>query len=104
MTSRIRILGIFLVIGGLLFVGAGAFTFVKQQEGAASLKAFSEKQNVRRSYDEQGQEAVFENPAKDWPTRITYQRAAADRLVITLSDPHGTSDKVERFDLQRSQG
>lgn len=56
------------------------------------------------SYDEQGQEAVFENPAKDWPTRISYQRAAADRLVITLSDPHGTSDKVERFDLQRSQG
>jgi hypothetical protein len=55
MTSRIRILGIFLVIGGLLFVGAGAFTFVKQQEGAASLMAFSEKQNVRLSYDENGQ-------------------------------------------------
>jgi hypothetical protein len=55
MTSRIRILGIFLVIGGLLFVGAGAFTFVKTQEGTASLKAFSEKQNVRLAYDDKGQ-------------------------------------------------
>ena len=55
MTSRIRILGIFLVIGGLLFVGAGAFTFVKTQEGTASLKAFSEKQNVKLAYDDKGQ-------------------------------------------------
>jgi hypothetical protein len=55
MTTRIRILGIFLVIGGLLFVGAGAFTFVKTQEGTASLKAFSEKQNVRLAYDDKGQ-------------------------------------------------
>ena len=55
MTSRIRILGIFLVIGGLLFVGAGAFTFVKTQEGVASLKAFSEQQNVNLAYDDRGQ-------------------------------------------------
>jgi hypothetical protein len=55
MTSRIRILGIALVIGGLLFVGAGAFTFVKTQEGNASLKAFSEKQNVKLAYDDKGQ-------------------------------------------------
>ena len=55
MTSRIRFLGIALVIGGLLFVAAGAYTFVKQQEGAASLKAFSAEQNVTLSYDENGQ-------------------------------------------------
>ncbi|MEP7040214.1 MAG: hypothetical protein ABI864_01425 [Chloroflexota bacterium] len=55
MTSRIRILGIAPVIGGLLFVSAGAFTFVKTQEGNASLKAFSEKQNVNLAYDEKGQ-------------------------------------------------
>ena len=54
MTSRIRFLGIALVIGGLLFVAAGGFTFVKQQEGAASLQAFSEKQNVKLSYDDKG--------------------------------------------------
>ena len=43
--------------------------------------------------------AVFENPKKDFPTRIVYHRAADDRLLITLSDPHGGSDKVQTFDL-----
>jgi hypothetical protein len=45
--------------------------------------------------------AVFENPDKDFPTRIEYHRADKDRLVITLSDPHGKSDKTETFDLKR---
>jgi hypothetical protein len=45
--------------------------------------------------------AVFENPDKDFPTRIEYHRAAKDRLVITLSDPHGKSGKTETFDLKR---
>jgi len=45
--------------------------------------------------------AVFENPDKDFPTRIEYRRAAEDRLVITLSDPHHGSDKTETFDLKR---
>lgn len=45
--------------------------------------------------------AVFENPKKDYPTRIEYHRVADDRLVITLSDPHGKSGKTETFDLKR---
>ncbi len=45
--------------------------------------------------------AVFENPDKDFPTRIEYHRAEKDRLVITLSDPHHGSDKTETFDLKR---
>lgn len=54
MNSRIKLLGIALVIGGLLFVGAGAFAFVKTQEGVTSLQAFSEKQNVKLAYDANG--------------------------------------------------
>jgi hypothetical protein len=42
--------------------------------------------------------AVFENPAKDFPTRIEYHRKEKDRLVITLS---GGGDKTETFDLKR---
>jgi hypothetical protein len=42
--------------------------------------------------------AVFENPAKDFPTRIDYHRKEKDRLVITLS---GGGDKTETFDLKR---
>ena len=45
---------------------------------------------------------VFENPANDFPTRITYDRSEADRLTITLTDPHRGSEKVETFALVRS--
>ena len=45
--------------------------------------------------------AVFENPDKDYPTRIVYHRTSEDELVITLSDPHGGSDKTDRFVLAR---
>lgn len=48
-----------------------------------------------------GRKMVFENPDKDYPTRIVYERFAEDRLVITLSDPHGGGEKVEVFDLKR---
>lgn len=52
--------------------------------------------------DREARKATFENPKKDYPTRITYQRAADDELVIVLSDPHGKSEKVERFELKRA--
>lgn len=51
--------------------------------------------------DRKQRKATFENKTKDYPTRIEYHRAADDRLVITLSDPHGGSDKREVFDLKR---
>lgn len=53
------------------------------------------------SVDTKTRKAVFENPRKDYPTRIVYHRVADDRLVITLTDPHGASKKVETFDLKR---
>lgn len=53
------------------------------------------------THDPEARKAVFENPDKDYPTRIVYQRVADDELVITLSDPHGQSDKVEVFALAR---
>lgn len=46
--------------------------------------------------------ATFENPDKDYPTRIVYHRVADDRLVITLDDPHGGGEKREVFDLRRA--
>mgnify|MGYP002622898983 FL=1 len=49
----------------------------------------------------EGKRAVFENPKKDFPTRVTFHRAADDRLVVTLDDPHGGSGKTETFDLKR---
>ena len=51
--------------------------------------------------DEDAKKAVFENPEKDFPTRIVYHRVAEDRLVITLSDPHKKTGEVQTFDLMR---
>ena len=45
--------------------------------------------------------AVVENPKNDFPSRIVYHRKADDRLVITLSDPHGGSPKQQVFNLKR---
>ena len=56
---------------------------------------------VMKSHDPKAKKAVFENPENDYPTRIVYHRAADDSLVVTLSDPFGESDKVEKFDLKR---
>lgn len=53
------------------------------------------------SHDSEARKAIFENPKKDYPTRIVYERVGQDQLVITLTDPHGESDKVERFELKR---
>ena len=52
-------------------------------------------------HDPEQQLLVFENPDKDYPTRIRYQRVSEDELHIVLSDPHGESEQVERFELSR---
>lgn len=55
MTARLRGLGIVLAVMGILFIAGGAFAFVKTQEGARSLQALSVAQDVKLSYNEQGQ-------------------------------------------------
>ncbi|HEX2141238.1 MAG TPA: hypothetical protein VHK28_03025 [Candidatus Limnocylindria bacterium] len=55
MNRRLRGLGIGLVVIGIAFVAAGGFAFMKTQEGAASLQAFSAAQDVQLSYNEEGQ-------------------------------------------------
>jgi hypothetical protein len=55
MASRLKRLGIVLTVLGIAFVAAGGYAFIKYQEGANSLQAFSAAQNVKLSYNEQGQ-------------------------------------------------
>jgi hypothetical protein len=50
-TKRLKGLGIVLVVIGFAFVAAGAFAFIKTQEGYKSLNAFSTAQNVQLSYE-----------------------------------------------------
>jgi hypothetical protein len=53
--NRLKGLGIVLVAIGFVFVAAGAFAFIKTQEGSKSLSAFSAAQNVQLAYNEDGQ-------------------------------------------------
>ena len=62
MTGRLRGLGIVLGLIGIVFVAAGAFAFIKTQEGYKSLNAFSAAQDVQLTYNDKGQLA---NPAGD---------------------------------------
>lgn len=55
MTTRLRNVGIGIAVIGLLFAAGGAYAFLKTQEGSRSLAAFSAAQNVRLTYNEQGQ-------------------------------------------------
>ena len=55
MYSRFKVVGIGLVLAGLVFAGVGGYTYVKTQEGATALAAFSAAQNVKLAYNEEGQ-------------------------------------------------
>jgi hypothetical protein len=55
MNGRLKGLGIVLVLIGFGFIAGGGYAFLKVQDGAASLNAYSAAQNVKLSYNEQGQ-------------------------------------------------
>jgi len=97
MTSRLKGLGAVLVIIGIAFVAAGGYAFMKTQEGAKSLQAFSAAEAVKLSYNDQGQLVDRGDPAQaaaimslltnDWG--FTVNKAAFnpnDPLVNTASE------------------
>jgi len=55
MNKRLQLLGIGLVVMGIVFFAAGGYTLYKTQQGATALQTFSAAQNVKLSYNEQGQ-------------------------------------------------
>jgi hypothetical protein len=117
MNTRLRKLGLVLAAFGLVFVAAGGFAFYKAQQGFQSLQAFSAAQDVRLSYNEEGQlvdrgetagaEAIMSLLTNDWgyaveqgdlnpndplvntPTEYMYQMA-----TIAYHTLHGTQTIV----------
>src|SRR5580765_4195460 len=84
MDKRLQKLGIVLVVMGLVFVGAGGYTFYKTQQGASALQAFSAAQNVTLSYNDQGQ--LVDRG----------ETAGADKIMSLLVNDWGfTVDKAE---------
>jgi hypothetical protein len=53
-------------------------------------------------YDSRNRRAVFENLGHDFPTRISYQRVARDRLTILVSGPaEDGNEQVLTYALRR---
>lgn len=64
MYARFKVLGLAMVVAGVLFLGVGGYTYVKTEEGARSLEAFSAAQAVKLSYNDQGQLTDRGDPAE----------------------------------------
>lgn len=57
---------------------------------------------ILAEYDAKTRRAVFENLAHDFPTRISYQRLAKDRLTILVSGPgEDGKEQVLTYALRR---
>ena len=55
MARRLRIVGAVLAVIGVIAVAGGAYGYTRVQSGANALQGFSEAQNVRLTYNEEGQ-------------------------------------------------
>jgi hypothetical protein len=55
MNSRLKGLGLILAVIGIAFVAGGGYAFMKTNDGAKSLQAFSAAENVTLTYNESGQ-------------------------------------------------
>jgi hypothetical protein len=127
MYGRMRGLGIVLAVMGLLFMAGGAFAFVKTYEGYTSLQALSAAQNVKLSYNDQGQlvdrgetaeaQSILSLLRDDWKypvnmadfnpndpvvntaTEFMYQMA-----TITFHITHGTQTVVLPQDVTAADG
>ena len=76
MFGRLRKVGIVLTVFGLLFFAGAGYVYVKVQDGAHSLSAFSAAQNVQLAYNDQGQlidhgdvaaaQSIMSLLTKDW--------------------------------------
>jgi hypothetical protein len=97
MTTRLQRLGIGLVLIGIAFFAAGGYTFIRTQDGAHSLQAFSTAQNVKLTYNEQGQlvdrgktegaAAIMSLLTNDWGYKVDASELNPnDPLVNTASE------------------
>ena len=96
--SRLRGLGIVLGLIGIVFVAAGAFAFMKTQEGYKSLNAFSAAQDVQLTYNDKGQladakgdteeaQGIMALLTKDWGYPVsTSDLNPNDPIVNTASE------------------
>jgi hypothetical protein len=54
MAGRLKVLGGILAVIGIAFIAAGGYMYIRTQDGAQSLQAFSAAQDVKLTYNEAG--------------------------------------------------
>jgi hypothetical protein len=97
MYGRMRILGVVLAVVGVGFLAGGAFAYMKTQEGVTSLGALSAAQNVKLTYNDQGQlvdrgetagaEAIMALLRDDWKYPVNMAELNPnDPIVNTASE------------------
>lgn len=97
MQARLRLLGIAMIASGIFGFGVAGFTAMRTMEGVNSLQAFSAAQNVKLSYNDQGQlvdrgetegaQKIIDLVTKDWGyTLNTGDLNPSDPLVNTASE------------------
>ena len=127
MATRLRGLGIVLALMGIVFIAGGGYAVVKTQEGFTALNALSAAQNVKLTYNDQGQlvdrgetegaAAIMSLLTDEWaypvaagdlnpndplvntPTEYMYQMA-----VISYHTLHGTQTIVLPEDVTAADG
>jgi hypothetical protein len=97
MDKRLQRLGLGLVVIGIAFFAAGGYTYIKTQDGANALQSFSAAQNVKLSYNDQGQlvdrgktegaAAIMSLLTNDWGYKVdSSELNPNDPLVNTASE------------------
>src|SRR5215218_10735024 len=95
--KRLQRLGFGLVLIGIVFFAAGGYTLYKTQQGATALQTFSAAQNVKLSYNDQGQlvdrgetagaAAIMSLLVNDWGFAVDAgELNPADPIVNTASE------------------
>jgi hypothetical protein len=127
MNGRLRTLGIVLAVMGIVFIAGSAYAFTKTQEGFTSLNALSAEQNVKLSYNDEGQlvdrgetagaEAIMSLLRDDWkypvnmaelnpndPVVNTASEYMYQMATISYHTLHGTQTIVLAEDVTAADG
>ena len=120
MNGRFKKLGIVLAVFGFAFIAAGGYAFIRTQDGAKSLQAFSAAQGVKLTYNQDGQltdrgktegaAAIMSLLTNDWGYKVDMSELNPnDPLVNTASEymyqmatiAHHTLDSVQTVVLTK---
>lgn len=118
MYARFKVLGVGLMLAGIAFAGVGGYTYVKTAEGATALNAFSNAQQVKLSYDANGNlldhgdaasgQAIMKLLQDDWGYTVNKAdlnpndpivNTASEYMVQMATIAHHTLDSVQKVTL-----